>query len=180
MICFETYFLPAQAAASIRLRYPVGSRGRTAAPASNDGMTLRPNIPKLHEICRDLPAVPDVGGELTPFRLATRMPDFMSSESRRTHGALDPEDPERFAEDGLHINVACAGQSPCPDNYFDFLISSYPREDARNSIVISSQLARVSKAGYIELPSWAREIIVISDTLLAAKRAQILQQLRQA
>ena len=143
-------------------------------------MTLRSNIPKLQEIRLDLPAVLHVGGGHTPFSLAAHMPDIMPFESRRTHEVLDPEDPKGFTEDGRHINDACAGQWQCTDNDFDFLISLYPLEDARNSIVIASQLELVSKAGYTELPSRAREIIVTSDTLLAAKRAQILQQLRQA
>ena len=55
-------------------------------------MILRSNLPKLREICRDLPRVLDVGGWHDPFDLATHVLDIMPYETRRTADALDPED----------------------------------------------------------------------------------------
>ncbi|MGB0629373.1 MAG: methyltransferase domain-containing protein [Alphaproteobacteria bacterium] len=123
-------------------------------------MILRSNIAKLQEICRDLPTVLDVGGWHNPFNLATHVLDIMPYETRRTHEALDPEDAERFSEDTWLIHDACAGNWPWPDDYFDFSICSHTLEDVRDPIVITSELARVSKSGYIEVPSWAREIFI--------------------
>ena len=123
-------------------------------------MILRSNIPRLREICRDLPAVLDVGGWHNPFNLATHVLDIMPYETRRTHEALDPDDAERFDGTTWTIRDACAGDWPWPDDHFDFSICSHTLEDVRDPIVIVSELARVSKAGYIEVPSWAREIFI--------------------
>jgi len=123
-------------------------------------MILRSNLPKLRETCRDLPKVLDVGGWHNPFNLATHVLDIMPYDTRRTGDALDPEDAERFGEDTWHIFDACEGNWPWPDNYFDFSICSHTLEDIRDPIVVARELARVSKAGYVEVPSRAREIFV--------------------
>lgn len=123
-------------------------------------MILRSNITKLQHTCRNLPKVLDVGGWHNPFNLATHVLDIMPYQSRRTHEALDPEDGERFSEETWLVYDACAGDWPWPDDYFDFSICSHTLEDVRDPIVITSELARVSKAGYIEVPSWAREIFI--------------------
>ena len=123
-------------------------------------MILRSNITKLQDTCRNLPNVLDVGGWHNPFNLATHVLDIMPYQSRRTHKALDPEDGERFSEETWLVYDACAGDWPWPDDYFDFSICSHTLEDVRDPIVITSELARVSKAGYIEVPSWAREIFI--------------------
>ena len=102
----------------------------------------------------------DVGGWHNQFNLATHVLDIMPYQSRRTHEALDPEDGERFSEETWLVYGACAGDWPWPDDYFDFSICSHTLEDVRDPIVITSELARVSKAGYIEVPSWAREILL--------------------
>lgn len=123
-------------------------------------MILRSNLPKLRDICRDLPRVLDVGGWHNPFHLATHVLDIMPYESRRTHEALDPEDPERFGKETWHICDACEGNWPWSDNYFDFSICSHTLEDVRDPIAVGRELARVSKAGYVEVPSRGREIFV--------------------
>ncbi len=123
-------------------------------------MILRSNLPKLRDICRDLPRVLDVGGWHNPFHLATHVLDIMPYESRRTHEALDPEDPERFSKETWHISDACEGNWPWSDNYFDFSICSHTLEDVRDPIAVGRELARVSKAGYVEVPSRAREIFI--------------------
>ena len=123
-------------------------------------MILRSNLPKLRDICRDLPRVLDVGGWHNPFHLATHVLDIMPYESRRTHEALDPEDPERFSKETWHIFDACEGNWPWSDNYFDFSICSHTLEDVRDPIAVGRELARVSKAGYVEVPSRVREIFI--------------------
>ncbi len=123
-------------------------------------MILRSNLPKLQKICRDLPRVLDVGGWHNPFHLATHVLDIMPYETRQTHEALVPEDPERFTSDTWQILDACDGDWPWPDNYFDFAICSHILEDVRDPIIVARELTRVSQAGYVEVPSRAREIFV--------------------
>lgn len=131
-------------------------------------MILRSNIPKLREACRDIPRVLDVGGWHNPFNLATHVLDIMPYETRRTDDALDPEDAERFTKDTWQIHDACEGKWPWPDDYFDYAICSHTLEDIRDPIEVGRELARVSKAGYVEVPSRAREIFV-KDRFARAK-----------
>ena len=133
-------------------------------------MILRSNLPKLREICRGLPRVLDVGGWHNPFNLATHVLDIMPYGSRRTHEALDPEDSERFSEASWEIFDACEADWPWPDDYFDFSICSHTLEDIRDPVAVCRELSRVSKAGYIEVPSRAREIFV-KDRLFRLKMA---------
>ena len=123
-------------------------------------MILRSRLPRLRDICRDLPRVLDVGGWHNPFNLATHVLDVMPYESRRSHEALNPEDPERFNKGTWQILDACEGNWPWGDKYFDFSICSHILEDVRDPIAVGRELVRVSKAGYVEVPSWAREIFV--------------------
>lgn len=123
-------------------------------------MILRSNLPKLRDICRDLPTVLDVGGWHNPFNLATHVLDIMPYETRRTADALDPEDSEWFCNETWHILDACEGKWPWPDDYFDFSACSHTLEDIRDPIVVARELARVSKAGYVEVASRAREIFI--------------------
>jgi hypothetical protein len=48
---------------------------------------------------------------------------------------------------------------PFPDKYFDFSICSHTLEDIRDPLYVCSELIRVSKAGYIEVPSRFSESI---------------------
>ena len=123
-------------------------------------MILRSNLPKLRDICRDLPRVLDVGGWHNPFNLATHVLDIMPYETRRTGDSLDPEDAERFTGETWYILDACEGNWPWPDNYFDFSVCSHTLEDIRDPVRVAAELARVSKAGYVEVPSRAREIFI--------------------
>jgi Methyltransferase domain len=123
-------------------------------------MILRGNLPRLRDLCRDLPRVLDVGGWHNPFNLATDVLDIMPFETRRRHEALDPEDAERFSAATWHIRDICEGNWPWPDKSFDFAICSHTLEDIRDPIAVARELARVANAGYVEVPSRAREIFV--------------------
>ncbi len=123
-------------------------------------MILRSNLTKLIEQCRALPRVLDVGGWHNPFNPATHVLDIMPYATRRAEETLTPGEAERFSEENWHIFDACEGNWPWPDDYFDFSICSHTLEDIRDPITVSRELARVSKAGYVEVPSRAREIFV--------------------
>mgnify|MGYP001212395418 CR=1 FL=1 len=123
-------------------------------------MILRSNLPKLRCTCRAAVRVLDVGGWHNPFNLATHVLDIMPYETRRKEDALDPEDAERFSAETWHIHDACEGNWPWPDDYFDYAVCSHTLEDIRDPIIVARELARVSKAGYVEVPSRAREIFV--------------------
>ena len=54
----------------------------------------------------------------------------------------------------------CAAPWPFPDKHFDFSFCSHLLEDVRDPLVVLRELSRVSRAGYIETPSRAREIFL--------------------
>ena len=123
-------------------------------------MILRSNLPRLRDHCRSATSVLDVGGWHNPFNLATHVLDIMPYETRRREDALDPEDAERFTRETWQIHDACEGNWPWPDNFFDFSVCSHTLEDIRDPIVVAKELVRVSRSGYVEVPSRAREIFV--------------------
>lgn len=54
----------------------------------------------------------------------------------------------------------CATPWPFPDKYFEFSFCSHVLEDVRDPVAVLREISRVSRAGYIETPSRAREIFV--------------------
>ena len=132
-------------------------------------MILRSNIPRLQKITRPLERVLDVGGWHDPFNLATHVIDIATYATRLKPNALDPEDTERFTEQSWAVADICLGDWPWPDKYFDFSICSHTLEDVRDPLAVCAELLRVSRRGYIEVPSRLREIFC--KTRFAALRA---------
>lgn len=121
-------------------------------------MILFDNLPRLREVARSCDRVLDVGGWFQPFNLATHVVDLGSFDTRKSFQALDPEDEERFTADTWCQIDACTDPWPFEDNFFDFAICSHTLEDVPDPIAICRQLNRVSRAGYVEVPSRLREI----------------------
>ena len=123
-------------------------------------MILLDNLPKLYDIALSHERVLDVGGWYRPFNLATHVVDIQDFGSRQNWHALDPEHEERFSNDTWCQIDACNDPWPFPEDYFDFSICSHTLEDLPDPVSVCEQLARVSKAGYIEVPSIIRELYV--------------------
>lgn len=121
-------------------------------------MILMQNLPRVAEIAARSERVLDVGGWFQPFNLATHMIDIGSYETRRRAEALDPENAERFTADTWTVHDVCSPPWPFPDKFFDFSFCSHLLEDVRDPIAVCRELVRVSRAGYLETPSRAREI----------------------
>ena len=121
-------------------------------------MILFKNLPQLCQMARQYKRVLDVGGWFRPFNLSTHVIDIEPYETRQTFHALDPEHSERFVVETWYQLDACKDEWPFPDNFFDFSVCSHTLEDLPDPIAVCRQLNRVSKAGYIEVPSKMREI----------------------
>ena len=131
-------------------------------PNIRRAMILAGNLPRLSEIAAARTRVLDVGGWWRPFHLATHVLDLMPYETRHTHDALDPEHAPRFSAETWTVHDACRPPWPYPDKFFDFSFCSHTLEDLRDPIAVCVELNRVSRAGYIETPSRAREIFAKS------------------
>lgn len=100
----------------------------------------------------------DVGAGASPFARADWVLDLMPYEQRGLYG--DPPDPgsERFTADTWVRRDICEREPwPFADGQFDFTICSHTLEDVRDPVFVCSELIRVSRAGYIEVPSRLEE-----------------------
>jgi len=114
----------------------------------------------IDRIARDLgddALVLDVGGWAKPLPRADWVLDLMPHETRGLYGRLSDE-PERFTADTWVQTDICARDPwPFDDNQFDFSVCTHTLEDVRDPIWVCGELNRVSRAGYLEVPSRLEE-----------------------
>src|SRR3954468_14104941 len=100
----------------------------------------------------------DVGGWAKPFSRADWVIDLMPYETRGLYGYDKESAEERFTADTWALHDICAHVPwPFADNQFDFAICSHTLEDIRDPVWVCSELQRVARAGYIEVPSRLEE-----------------------
>jgi len=123
------------------------------------------NLPKVAEIASQSERVLDVGGGRHVLPYATHVIDL---EPFHSDLILDPIDssPLRFTEETWVCQDVCGDPFPFPDNFFDFSFCSHLLEDVRDPLKVCKELIRVSKSGYIEVPSRQREIYAKSRLFL--------------
>lgn len=102
--------------------------------------------------------VVDIGGWAQPFTRANYVVDLMPYETRGIFGRLGPER-ESFTRDTWMKLDVCTDPLPFADQSIDFLICSHTLEDVRDPIRLCKEINRVSKRGYIEVPSRRMESI---------------------
>ena len=105
----------------------------------------------------DSATVLDVGGWARPFNRADWVLDLMPHETRGMLGHDGPEH-ERFGSKTWVQRDICARDPwPFEDGFFDFVVCSHTLEDLRDPVWVCSELQRVARAGYIEVPSRLEE-----------------------
>ena len=101
----------------------------------------------------------DVGGWAAPFNRADWILDLMPYETRGAMGSYGPR-AERFtAKTWVQRDICDRTPWPFDDGHFDFAICVTTLEDIRDPIWVCSELARVAKAGYVEVPTIEAELI---------------------
>jgi SAM-dependent methyltransferase len=114
----------------------------------------------LARIESDLPAdalVLDVGGWGRPLARADWVVDLMPHATRGLYGR-DGAGEERFSADTwVELDICAADPWPFSDDQFDFAVCSHTLEDVRDPVRVCQELARVAKAGYVEVPSRLEE-----------------------
>lgn len=99
----------------------------------------------------------DVGGAMKPFNRANWIMDALPYDERGALGSLGGET-ERFNADTWVRRDFCDREPwPFADEQFDFVICSHTLEDVRDPVWMCSEMNRVAKAGYIEVPSRLEE-----------------------
>jgi SAM-dependent methyltransferase len=99
----------------------------------------------------------DIGAWGRPLTRADWVMDLMPYETRGLYGRDGPL-PERFsAETWVQRDICDREPWPFGDDQFDFVVCSHTLEDVRDPVWVCSEIARVGKAGYIEVPSRLEE-----------------------
>jgi hypothetical protein len=112
---------------------------------------------RILELAGEDALVLDVGGWAKPLARADWVIDLMPYETRGLYGEPDP-DPERFgAESWVERDFCDREPWPFEAGQFDFVVCSHTLEDVRDPIWVCSEMNRVARAGYIEVPSRLEE-----------------------
>src|SRR5438067_2197296 len=106
--------------------------------------------------------VVDLGGGASPFPRADFVIDAVPFDASGTgssgniHKLLNTQ--TRYSRNTwTQIDICERKTWPFPDKTFDFAVCSHLLEDLRDPIWVCSELRRVAKAGYIEVPSRIEE-----------------------
>lgn len=115
----------------------------------------------IQRITAELPGdavVLDVGGWAKPLPRADWVLDLLPYETRGMYGPARDE-PERFSA-GTWVTRDICDREPWPfaDDQFDFAVCAHTLEDVRDPVWVGRELARVARAGYIEVPAPIEEL----------------------
>jgi SAM-dependent methyltransferase len=101
----------------------------------------------------------DIGGWAMPFNRADYVIDIESYETRGMFGSQGPEREYFSKETWITRDLCDRALFPFPDKYFDYVICSHTLEDIRDPIFVCSEINRIGKRGYIEVPSMRSELM---------------------
>jgi len=100
----------------------------------------------------------DVGGWAAPLERADWVLDLLPYETRGLYGRTDPARERFTAATWVQRDICAAEPWPFADRQFDFAVCSHTLEDVRDPIRVCQELARVAKAGYVEVPAAVEEL----------------------
>jgi len=103
--------------------------------------------------------VVDIGGWFKPLKRANKIIDILPYETRALHNAIgDADEKESYSKNDWIVRDLCV-RTPFPfkDKEVDFVFCSHTLEDIRDPIWVCSEIVRIGKRGYIEVPSRALE-----------------------
>jgi hypothetical protein len=114
---------------------------------------LAASAERITEQLGDDALVLDAGGWAVPFPRADWVIDLMPYETRGAYGEWD-RGAERFsAETWVERDLCERRPWPFADDQFDFAVCAHTLEDLRDPVWACSELNRVARAGYVEVPS---------------------------
>ena len=122
-----------------------------------------PNVQEILRRLRPSDLVLDVGGWACPFNRAQWILDAQPFDTRgfyRTFGGPASQGGERewfSAQTWVQRDICDRQPWPFHDKQFDFAICSHTLEDLRDPLWVCSELIRVGRRGYVEVPSRAYE-----------------------
>jgi hypothetical protein len=115
---------------------------------------------RILERLADDDLVLDVGGWAHPFERADWVLDAQPYQTRGLYGydRARAAPAERFSHETWLQRDVCAREPwPFEDDRFAFAVCSHTLEDLRDPVWVCGELARVARAGYVEVPARAEE-----------------------
>ncbi|MBA2349590.1 MAG: class I SAM-dependent methyltransferase [Solirubrobacterales bacterium] len=101
----------------------------------------------------------DVGGWAAPLNRADWVIDLQPHATRGDMGSFGPG-PEHFSAETWVVRDICDREPwPFADDQFDFAVCVTTLEDVRDPMWVCSELSRVARAGYVEVPTVLAELI---------------------
>ncbi|MBU2638967.1 MAG: class I SAM-dependent methyltransferase [Nanoarchaeota archaeon] len=119
---------------------------------------LRENADRIMKIIGKKDLVLDVGGWAIPFNRANYVIDIHPYETRGFLGSQGGTTEYFTKKTWVIHDVSSRKKLPFKDKQFDFVICSNILEDIRDPVWLCSELIRVAKMGYIEIPSIEAEL----------------------
>jgi hypothetical protein len=129
-----------------------------------------PNVSRVMAQIKRSDVVLDVGGWAQPFRRANFVIDVFPYETRGWLSNIGlpasvGEGEECFNKDSWIQRDLCARVPfPFEDKSVDYVVCSHVLEDLRDPLWVCSEMIRIGKRGYIEIPSRIQEFIFDSRT----------------
>jgi hypothetical protein len=118
---------------------------------------LEENVRLVLDRIRPDDVVLDIGGWARPFNRADWVLDAMPYETRGFYGPASPAQGgahEHFTRDRWIQRDVCSREPfPFADKAIDFVACSHTLEDLRDPLWVCSEMVRVAKRGYLEVPS---------------------------
>ena len=127
---------------------------RTAVTSPYAGVVLEASRRRILETLPDTAQLLDVGGWAVPFPRADWVIDLAPYESLGEWGYDGDPAKQRFSADTYVQRDICDHEPwPFDDDQFDFVVCSHTLEDVRDPVWVCSEIVRVGRAGYLEVPS---------------------------
>jgi hypothetical protein len=114
---------------------------------------LNKNAKKILESLDIKDSVLDIGGWASPFNRANYVVDIYPYETRGGQGSQGGNKEFFTKNTWINHDVSSKKSLPFKDNQFDFVICSHILEDVRDPVFLCSEIMRVGKRGYFEVPS---------------------------
>jgi hypothetical protein len=114
---------------------------------------LRANVERVTAMLSDSDIVVDIGGWAQPFNRATHIVDIMPYATRGVFGNVGGGKEWYSEQTWIVHDVSGRGPLPFENKSVDFVICSHVLEDIRDPMFLCSEMIRIGKRGYIEVPS---------------------------
>lgn len=116
------------------------------------------NDSKILDTIKPEDRVLDIGGWVQPFNRADYVLDINPYVTRGMLSSCYPG-AERFTKETWIQRDLCDRRPyPFADKFFDYVICSHTLEDLRDPVFVCSEIIRIGRRGYIEVPSMRNEM----------------------